>query len=74
MRCNFHLKFEFINIYNTKHKINFIIFIYFFFKVHLGCWNSTQEIIDLLIKQGHGRTVSDFLQLWSEFQVKITII
>lgn len=40
-------------------------------EVHFGCWNSTQEIIDLLSSWGHGREVKDFLQLWAEFQVII---
>lgn len=38
-------------------------------EVHFGCWNSTQEIIDLLKSRGLGRETKDFLQLWAEFQV-----
>jgi hexosaminidase len=37
-------------------------------EVFFGCWNATQEIVDLLESKGHGREVDDFLQLWAEFQ------
>lgn len=37
-------------------------------EVFFGCWNSTAEIVDLLKERGRGRELSDFLQLWAEFQ------
>lgn len=37
-------------------------------EVHFGCWNSTQEIVDLLYKLGLGRENRDFLRLWAEYQ------
>ncbi|KAK5642308.1 hypothetical protein RI129_008475 [Pyrocoelia pectoralis] len=37
-------------------------------EVHLGCWNSTDEIVNYLAQYGRNRTTEDFLQLWSEYQ------
>ena len=37
-------------------------------EVFFGCWNATQEIVELLESKGHGRELDDFLQLWAEFQ------
>lgn len=37
-------------------------------EVHLGCWNSTDEIINYLNYHGRNRTTEDFLQLWGEYQ------
>lgn len=37
-------------------------------EVHLGCWNSTQEIVDGMRQRGYNRTKDGFMQLWSEFQ------
>ncbi|KAB0796077.1 hypothetical protein PPYR_10138 [Photinus pyralis] len=37
-------------------------------EVHLGCWNSTDEIVNYLTQYGRNRTTEDFLQLWSEYQ------
>lgn len=40
-------------------------------EVFINCWNSSAAIIELLQKQGHGRELSDFLQLWAEFQATV---
>lgn len=38
-------------------------------KVHLGCWNSTPEIVDYMTDHGLGREPEDFLKIWAEFHV-----
>lgn len=37
-------------------------------EVHLGCWNSTETILEEMQKRGIPRTAKGFLTLWSEFQ------
>lgn len=37
-------------------------------EVFFPCWNSTDEIVDLLKTRGLGRDNTAFLQLWAEFQ------
>lgn len=37
-------------------------------EVHLGCWNSSNEIIQGMQLKGYNRTKEGFLQLWSDFQ------
>ncbi|KAF5294923.1 hypothetical protein FQR65_LT10635 [Abscondita terminalis] len=38
-------------------------------EVHLGCWNSTEEIINYLNYHGRNRSTEEFLQLWGDYQV-----
>lgn len=42
-----------------------------FQKVHFGCWNSSQEIVNYMHEHGLGTETKDFLQLWAEFHVSI---
>lgn len=37
-------------------------------EVHMGCWNTSQEIVDAMRQRGYNRTKEGFLQLWSDFQ------
>ena len=37
------------------------------FKVHLGCWNSTQSILAWLQAEGKGDKEEDFMYLWHHF-------
>lgn len=37
-------------------------------EVHLGCWNSTPEIVHEMQQRGYPQTKEGFLTLWSEFQ------
>lgn len=40
-----------------------------FKKVNLNCWNSSAAVTELMAEKGYGgRTESDFLRLWSDFQ------
>jgi len=36
-------------------------------EVHIGCWNSTQSIIDWLANQGKGTEEADYMFLWNHF-------
>lgn len=38
-------------------------------QVHLGCWNSSTEIVDYMIDHGLGREPEDFYKIWAEFHV-----
>jgi len=40
-------------------------------EVHIGCWNSTAEIVEQMHRRGLNTTKDDFLQLWAEFQGKL---
>ncbi|CAB3380680.1 Hypothetical predicted protein [Cloeon dipterum] len=37
-------------------------------EVNLNCWNSSAAVTDLMAQQGYGRSDSEFLRLWSDFQ------
>lgn len=37
-------------------------------EVFYPCWNSSKEIIDWMDSRGMGRSTSDFLQVWAEYQ------
>ncbi|XP_075225458.1 beta-hexosaminidase 2 [Lycorma delicatula] len=37
-------------------------------EVFFPCWNSTEEIVDWMQKQGLGRSVTDFLEVWGQYQ------
>ncbi|KAK8731345.1 hypothetical protein OTU49_007558, partial [Cherax quadricarinatus] len=37
-------------------------------KVNLNCWNTTEEIVAHLEKEGHGRDHESFYRLWGSFQ------
>ncbi|XP_044737430.1 chitooligosaccharidolytic beta-N-acetylglucosaminidase [Chrysoperla carnea] len=41
-------------------------------EIHMGCWNSTQEILNYLASKNMGQTTKDFLNLWSGYQSKAT--
>ena len=36
-------------------------------EIHLGCWNSSQHIVDWLEDRGRGREESDFMFLWNYY-------
>lgn len=42
---------------------------FYILKIHIGCWNSSQEIVNYMYEHGLGRETKDFLQLWAEFHV-----
>ncbi|XP_071451114.1 chitooligosaccharidolytic beta-N-acetylglucosaminidase-like [Hetaerina americana] len=42
-------------------------------EVHLGCWNSSAEIIDWMESNGYPRTKEGFLALWAEFQARALV-
>lgn len=37
-------------------------------EVHIGCWNSTKQIVDEMMRRGYPLSQKGFLSLWSEFQ------
>ncbi|CAH1398779.1 unnamed protein product [Nezara viridula] len=39
-------------------------------EVHLGCWNSSDEIINYMRLRKYPRTTEGFMQLWTEFHKK----
>lgn len=39
-------------------------------EVFIPCWNSTEEITDLMIQRGLDLTEASFLEIWSEFHIK----
>lgn len=36
-------------------------------EIHLGCWNSSEEVVSWLQEHGRGREEADFMFLWSSF-------
>lgn len=42
----------------------------FIFQVHIGCWNSSEEIINYMKLHKYPRTIEGFTQLWTEFHNK----
>lgn len=45
-----------------------------FRKVFLGCWNSSEEIVNYMHDHGLGRGTKDFIQLWAEFHVNAIVL
>lgn len=41
-----------------------------FFKLTFQCWNSTDEIVEQMKKEGLDRNTAGFLQLWANFHLK----
>ena len=41
------------------------------FKVHLGCWNSSQSILAWLQAEGKGDKEEDFMYLWHNFLTRL---
>ena len=36
-------------------------------EIHLGCWNSSEDVVSWLQEHGRGREEADFMFLWSSF-------